>query len=209
MLKDLMSWRYATKTYDSTKKISDETLAPILEAIRLTPTSSGSEPFEVIVITNQEIRSKLGVMGMNQGRVDDCSHVLVFATWDNYTAERIDAVRDRNADQRGGQSEMATTYYEQLKALYLPRDTAVNAEHTARQAYIAMGFAMLAAAEQKVDATPMEGFDPSVADETLGLAEKGLKSQFILILGYRGDDDWLENLPKVRRPTDEVFTFVE
>lgn len=161
------------------------------------------------MITNKDMRKSLGMMGMNEQLVEDCSHVLVFASWDNYTAERIDAVRDLAADQRGGPSDMATQYYERLKAHYLARDPAVNADHTARQAYIALGFAMLAAADQKVDATPMEGFDPAVADDSLGLAEKGLKSQFVLTLGYRGDGDWLENLPKVRKPHDAMFTYID
>lgn len=208
MLSDLMNWRYAAKDYDPSKKLSQEQLNAILQSIQLTPTSSGSQPFEVFVITNPELRKKLGLMGMNQGCADDCSHVLVFASWDNYTAERIDAVRDLNIATRGP-NEKISQYYEGLKALYLARDAPTNADHTARQAYIAMGFAMLAAAEQKVDATPMEGFDPSVADETLGLAEKGLKSQFILTLGFRGENDWLEGLPKVRKSDADMFTFID
>lgn len=208
MLNDLMNWRYATKDYDASKKLSDDQLKAILDSIQLTPTSSGTQPFEVFVVTNPELRKNLGLMGMNQGCADDCSHVLVFASWDNYTAERIDAVRDLNIANRG-ENEMIRNYYEGLKAAYLPRDVQLNADHAARQAYIAMGFAMLAAAEQKVDATPMEGFNPAVADDALGLAEKGLKSQFILTLGFRGENDWLAGLPKVRKSDDDMFTFLD
>ena len=209
MLKELMTWRYATKAYDPTKKIEAKKLDAILESISLAPTSSGSQPFEVFVITNAEMRKSLGLMGMNQKAAEDCSHVLVFASWDNYTADRIDGIRVLNEEKRGGPNEMVTSYYEALKAAYLPRDPVVNADHTARQAYIAMGFAMLAAAEKKVDATPMEGFDPAVADASLGLAEKGLKSQFVLTLGYRGEGDWLENLPKVRKSDADMFTYID
>lgn len=209
MLKDLMQWRYATKKYDPSKTVETEKLDAILESISLTPTSSGSQPFEVIVVSNPEKRKSIPMMGMNESLVADCSHVLVFASWDNYTAERIDGVRELNEKLRGP-SELLSQYYEGLKAAYLPRPAQVNADHAARQAYIALGFAMLAAAEQKVDATPMEGFDPAAVDEALGLAEKGLKSQVVLTLGYRdAEGDWLVNLPKVRKPRDELFTFID
>ncbi|MBU2865384.1 nitroreductase family protein [Pacificibacter marinus] len=210
MLKDLMQWRYATKKYDPSKKIPAEQLEAILDAISLAPTSSGSQPFEVFVVSGQVAREGIPTMGMNESLMTDCSHVLVFAAWDNYTAERIDAVRERGEVARGGPTELATAYYEGLKSLYLSLPEAVNAGHAARQAYIALGFAMLAAAEQAVDATPIEGFDPAAVDEALGLAAKGLKSQVILALGYRDEaSDWLVNLPKVRKSREEMFTFVE
>ncbi|MGB0960938.1 MAG: NAD(P)H-dependent oxidoreductase [Halocynthiibacter sp.] len=210
MLKDLMNWRYATKAYDPAKKIPAEKLDAILEAISLAPTSSGTQPFEVFVVTNDDTRKAFQSMGMNQPNIKACSHVLVFASWDNYTAERIDAVRELGEATRGGPNEMATQYYEGLKAMYLPRDPAVNVDHAARQAYIALGFAMLAAAEQGVDATPMEGFNPASVDAALGLKEKGLTSQLILTLGYRDEAaDWLAPLPKVRKSREDLFTFVE
>jgi nitroreductase len=207
MLKDLMQWRYATKSFDPNKTVPQEKLDAILEAIRLAPTSSGTQPFEVFVVTDPEVRKNLGMMGMNQACVNDASHVLVFASWDTYTEDRIDGVLAANEAARG-KSEMAENYFKGLKAMYVPRDADVNGQHTARQAYIALGFAMLAAAEQEVDATPMEGFDTAQADKALGLAEKGLKSQVILTLGYRGEGDWLEKAPKVRKPAEAMFTYV-
>ncbi|MBP0481775.1 NAD(P)H-dependent oxidoreductase [Sagittula salina] len=207
MLKDLMTWRYATKAYDPARTLPEDKLEAILEAIRLAPTSSGTQPFEVFVVTNPEIKKSLGMMGMNQAATENASHALVFASWDTYTEERIDSVHAASESVRG-KSELADRYYTGLKGLYVPRDPAINAEHAARQAYIALGFAMLAAAEQKVDATPMEGFDPAQADKVLGLAERGLKSQVILTLGYRGDGDWLEGAPKVRKSAEALFTRV-
>ncbi|WP_425070732.1 NAD(P)H-dependent oxidoreductase [Sagittula sp. S175] len=204
MLHDLMTWRYATKTYDATRTIPADKLDAILEAIRLAPTSSGTQPFEVFVVTNPEVKKNLGLMGMNQAAVDNASHVLVFASWDTYTDARIDDVLAANEAARGP-SEIASNYFTMLKGAYVPRDPKVNAEHAARQAYIALGFAMLAAAEQQVDATPMEGFNPAEADKTLDLAAKGLKSQVILALGYRGEGDWLEKAPKVRKPASALF----
>jgi nitroreductase len=209
MLKDLMQWRYATKKYDPSKTVEADKLEAILNAITMAPTSSGSQPFEVLVVSNEDARKSIPTMGMNQDLLAECSHVLVFASWDNYTAERIDAVRDLSAQVRGP-SEMLSQYYESLKAMYLELPEQMNAEHTARQAYIAFGFAMLAAAEQQVDATPIEGFDPAAVDKALGLKEKGLKSRIILTLGYRdAAQDWLVNMPKVRKSRDAMFTFIE
>lgn len=204
MLKDLMTWRYATKAYDPARIVPEDKLDAILEAIRLAPTSSGTQPFEVFVVTNPEVKKQLGLMGMNQSAADNASHVLVFASWDNYTEERLDDVLATNESVRG-KSDAATNYFTMLKGAYVPRDAQVNGEHAARQAYIALGFAMLAAAEQQVDATPMEGFTPAEADKALGLADKGLKSQVILALGYRGAGDWLEKAPKVRKPAETMF----
>ncbi|SEP58749.1 Nitroreductase family protein [Thalassovita taeanensis] len=105
---------------------------------------------------------------------------------------------------------MLNAYYENLKANYLPRDAQVNYEHAARQAYIALGIALVAAAEQEVDSTPMEGFDPSKVDEILGLKERGLRSVVLLPLGYRdASADWLLPMKKVRKPLDAIVTKVD
>ncbi len=205
-LLDKLNWRYATKKMDPSKKVSQEKLDQILEAIRLAPTSSGTQPFEVFVVTNPDIRAEIQKVAWDQAQVTEGSHLLVFAAWDNYTAERIDAVVDQMEDERG-KSEMLTGYYDNLKNTYLPRDTDVNHNHAARQAYIALGFALAAAAELEVDSTPMEGFDPDKVDDILGLREKGLRSTTLLPLGYRQEDaDWLVNMKKVRKPSKGFFT---
>lgn len=202
---DKLNWRYATKKMDPSKKVPEEKLNQILDAIRLAPTSSGTQPFEVLVITNDEIRQKIRPVAWDQAQITEGSHLLVFAAWDNYTADRIDAVTTQMAEERGGENPMLTQYYDNLKATYLPRDAQVNFEHAARQAYIALGFALAAAAEVEVDSTPMEGFDPAKVDEILGLREQGLRSVVLLPLGYRDESgDWLLPMKKVRKP-DEKF----
>ena len=181
----------------------------IIEAIRMAPTSSGTQPFELIVVTNPEVLRKIRAAAGDQAQITDGSHLLVFAAWDNYTAERIDEVTELLTQARG-ELPMLNAYYENLKTNYLPRDAQVNYEHAARQAYIALGIALVAAAEQEVDSTPMEGFDPSKVDEILGLKKRGLRSVVLLPLGYRdASADWLLPMKKVRKPLDAIVTKVD
>jgi nitroreductase len=204
MLNDKLNWRYATKKMDPTKAVSEEKVEAILEAIRLAPTSSGLQPFEVIVIKDKEVRAKIQEIAWNQSQITEGSHLLVFAAWDNYTEERINHMFNLVNDERGFKNEGWEAYRQQLLATYPPRDAEVNFQHAARQAYIGLGMAMTAAAFEEVDSTPMEGFDPAKLDEILDLKARGLRSVAILPLGYRdADNDWLVNLKKVRRPREQ------
>jgi nitroreductase len=165
------------------------------------------QPFEIIVVTNPDVKAKLSAAAYGQKQVVDGSHVLVFAAWDNYTAERIDAVVQETHKQRGTPIEMLNAYYDGLKAQYLPRAAEVNYEHAARQAYIAFGVALTAAAFEEVDSTPMEGFDPAQVDEILGLRAKGLRSVTLMPLGYRAaEGDWLKGAAKVRKSMADLVT---
>ncbi len=203
-----LNWRYATKKMDPGKSVPQQKLDTIIEAIRLAPTSSGTQPFEVIVVTNKEVLAKVQEAAGGQAQITEGSHLLVFAAWDNYTAARIDEVTDLNVAARGD-LPMLNAYYDNLKNSYVPRDAEVNYAHAARQAYIALGVALVAAAEQQVDSTPMEGFDPARVDEILGLKERGLRSVVLLPLGYRDPAaDWLLPMKKVRKPADTMVTHV-
>lgn len=205
-LNNLLNWRYATKKMDPAKPVPQDKVDAIIEAIRLAPTSSGTQPFELFVVTNPDIRKQITEAAGGQAQITDGSHLLVFAAWDNYTADRIDAVVDLNVEARGDMP-MLHTYYDNLKANYVPRDAAVNYAHAARQAYIALGIALLAAAEQEVDSTPMEGFDPAAVDAILGLKERGLRSVVLMPLGYRDEaGDWLLPMGKVRKSRDTIVT---
>lgn len=207
---DKLNWRYATKKMDPTKTVPEEKVARILDAIRLAPTSSGTQPFEVLVVTNPEVRAKIRPHTWDQAQITEGSHLLVFAAWDNYSADRIDAVVRQMEQERGGGNALLTQYYENLKDSYLPREASINHDHAARQAYIALGFALAAAAELEVDSTPMEGFDPVKVDEILGLADRGLRSVLLLPLGYRQEEaDWLAPLKKVRKPQERLFTRID
>ena len=205
-----LNWRYATKKMNPAKVVPQEKVDRILEAIRLTASSSGLQPYEVFVVTNKEVREKIKPLAWNQQQITDCSHLLVFAAWDNYTAERINTMFDLVNEQRGIKSEGWENYRQMLLDTYVPRDAEVNYQHAARQAYIGLGTALIAAAEEQVDATPMEGFDPKAVDTVLNLKERGLRSVVLLPLGYRAEEgDWLAKLQKVRRGRDRFVTEVD
>jgi nitroreductase / dihydropteridine reductase len=200
---DLLNWRYATKKMQPDVAVPADKLNRILEAIRLSASSSGLQPYQVLVVTDPKIKQQIRPVAWDQSQITDCSELLVFAAWDNYTTDRINQMFDLVNEQRGFKNEGWEAYRQKLLAYYPTRDAQVNFEHAARQAYIGLGSALIAAAEEEVDATPMEGFEPEKVDVILGLAELGLKSVLLLPLGYRqADNDWLVNLKKVRRSTE-------
>ncbi|MCG8763108.1 NAD(P)H-dependent oxidoreductase [Tenacibaculum finnmarkense] len=208
-LLDKLKWRYAAKAMNG-KKVSEEKVARILEAARLAPTSSGLQPFEIFVIKNQEIKEQIKPIAWNQSVITDCSHLLVFAAWDTYTEDRINHMFDLTNEIRGFKNEGWENYRQMLLSSYPQKDAEENFNHAAKQAYIAFSQAITAAAYEQVDATPVEGFDPTAVDEILNLREKGLRSAVLLPIGYRAEDkDWLVNLVKVRKPMDELVTVIE
>lgn len=203
MILDLLNWRYATKKMNN-HPVSQDKIDRIIEAARLAPTSSGLQQFEVIVVTNQELKDKIRAISWNQSVVSECSHLLVFAAWDTYTAERINEAFDLVNEVRGFKNEGFEAYRQKLLSFYPQRDPELNFEHAARQAYIGFSMSMIAAAEEKVDCTPMEGFDANELDAILGLRKLGLRSAVMLPLGYRDEEgDWNVNLQKVRKPTEK------
>ncbi len=208
-LQKILKWRYAAKAMNG-EVVAEEKVERILEAIRLAPTSSGLQPFEVFVIKNQELKEKIKAVSWNQSVVADCSHLLVFAAWDTYTEDRINMMFDLTNEIRGIKSEGWENYRKMLLKTYPPRDKEVNFEHAAKQAYIAFSFAMLAAADEGVDCTPIEGFDPKGLDEILDLKAKNLGSCVILPIGYRDEGkDWLVKLTKVRRAMKDLVTTID
>lgn len=209
-LLEAFKWRYATKKFDPTKKIELELVDKIIEAVWLSPTSSGLQPFELLVITNQDLKNKITKVAYDQQIVADCSHLLVFAAWDNYTEDRIETIYGHITRERDQPEDRYQPYKDRLKGMYLNRPAENNFEHAARQAYIAMGFAMAEAASLKIDATPMEGFVGAEVDELLDLSSKGLKSVLLLPIGYRDEaNDWLVNQKKVRHPKNDFLTVIE
>ncbi|SFZ91612.1 Nitroreductase [Flaviramulus basaltis] len=208
-LLDKLNWRYATKAMNG-EKVAEDKVKRILEAARLAPTSSGLQPFEIIVVKNQDIKEKIKPIAWNQSVITDCSHLLVFAAWDTYTADRINYMFDLTNDIRGFENEGFENYRQMLLSTYPQKDAEVNFNHAAKQAYIAFSQAITAAAFESVDATPIEGFDPAAVDQILGLREKGLRSAVLLPIGYRQEnEDWLANLVKVRKPLEDLVTVIE
>ncbi|MCH2083012.1 MAG: nitroreductase family protein [Saprospiraceae bacterium] len=205
---DILNQRYATKAMNG-QVVDQQKIDNILEAIRLTPTSSGLQPFEVFVITDKDVKSSIREVAWNQSQITDCSHLFVFAAWNNYSAERINHMFDLTNEIRGFINEGWENYRQQLLSTYPQRDPKINFEHAARQTYIALMSAITQATLEGLDSTPMEGFDSAALDKILNLEEKNLRSTLLLPVGYRDTNkDWLVNLVKVRKPIEELVNHI-
>jgi len=205
-LLNALKWRYATKKMNG-QSVSQDNVNSILEAAHLAPSSSGLQPFEIIVVTSSGLKEKIKPIANNQSQIIDCSHLLIFAAWDNYTKDRINEVFSRTVSERGVPVDSMDDYKNRLTSRYISFSAEQNFVHAAYQAYISFGLAIAAAAELKVDSTPIGGFDNSALDILLNLKEKGIRSVVMLPLGYRdAENDWLVNLKKVRTPKEQFIT---
>jgi nitroreductase len=202
------NWRYATKKFDSTKKISKEELELLLEATRLSASSYGLQPYHVFVITDAAIREQLKPVSWGQSQVTDASHLIVFAHQTDFGEELVDDYINNIAETRNipGESLKGYSDFAKSKLIDLPQKT--KEEWTAKQVYIALGNLMQAAAELKIDTCPMEGFNADAYDNILGLRGKNLTASVVLPLGYRSADDTTQHLPKVRKSKQELFTHI-
>ncbi|MFB9864951.1 nitroreductase family protein [Rufibacter immobilis] len=207
LLQDL-NWRYATKRMTG-QRIPQEKLDTILEAIRLSASSMGFQPYNVVVVEDLERRKEIQAKAANQPQVAEASHLLIFAAWDTLTPAQVEAYMQHMAQERGVAPETLAGFASSINNLIVSRTPEENFQWSARQAYIALGTGLAAAATERVDATPMEGFNPAALDELLGLKEKGLRSVALLALGYRDEaKDALANAKKVRRPASDFFVTV-
>jgi len=205
-LLESLRWRYATKKMNGTK-VPQEKLEYILEAARMAPSSSGLQQYKIIVISDRALLEKIKGLAYNQSQITDCSHLLVFAAWDEYTDERISKVFNYVMDERELPHSTMDGYKNVILELYATKGKEWEAHHSAKQSYIALAMAIAAAAELKVDATPIEGFISEKLDELLNLANSGYQSTVILPLGYREEEnDWLVNMKKVRTPKEHFVT---
>ncbi|WMJ74296.1 nitroreductase family protein [Cytophagaceae bacterium ABcell3] len=203
-----LKWRYATKKMNGTP-VPQAQVDRVLEAISLAPSSMGLQPYTVLVVTNPGVKQKIFEEAAKQSQVVDCSHLLVFAAWDNVVPSQVEEYIGFMATARGVSLESLNQYKGMILSL-IDRPKEENFNWAARQTYIAFGTAIAAAAEAQVDATPMEGFDGGKLDSILGLKGKGLRSVTLLPLGYRdAENDWLANLPKVRRAKDKLFNLID
>jgi len=204
LLKSL-EWRYATKKMNG-EKVPQDKLERILEATRLAPSSYGLTPYNVIVVENQELKQQLQGAAYGQTQLVDSSAVLVFATWNDITNESVDIYIQETARQRGIGAEMLDEFSGMIKGTIATMTQEQKISWAQRQAYIGLGFALVAAATEEVDSTPMEGFSPTSVDNILGLGELGLKSVALLPLGYRdSQNDYLASLKKVRWEDSKFF----
>ncbi len=200
-----LKWRYATKRMNG-QKVPAEKLENILEAIQLAPTSIGMQPFTVLVIEDAELKAKIAPAIYNQPQITEGSHVIVFAAWKEYSSENVDKYINHIAELRGIPVEALDGMKNMVSGSIAGKTPEQLLAWNMRQCYIALGTGLVAAAEEQVDATPMEGFDPDALDAALGLNEKGLHSTVVMALGYRNAEaDYLSGAAKVRRPKDELF----
>lgn len=204
LIQDL-NWRYATKRMNG-QKVPQEKLDYILDAIRLAPTSFGLQPFTVLVIENEELRKKIQPIAYNQPQIFEASHLLVFAAWTDVTEQQIDAYMANVASERGVDVANLAGFKGSIAGLVERQTPEQRSNWAARQAYIAFGIGLAAAAEMQVDATPMEGFDAVGLDDILDLKAKGLHAVTIMPLGYRDEaNDNLATAIKVRRAKEKLF----
>lgn len=200
-----LKWRYAVKKFDTRRKLTNDQLAYLLEAINLAPTSYGLQPFKVLLVEDKAIREKLKAQAWGQGQVTDASQLIVFAAQTQLSAKDVDAFVANISKTRNIPVEALAEYEGMMKNTIQSRTPEQLTQWAARQAYIALGFLLSAAASANIDACPMEGFSNEAFDDLLGLKEKGLTSVVMATVGYRSEDDGYQNLAKVRKPLEEII----
>lgn len=204
-----LRWRYATKQFDATRKISTEDWRTLEESLLLTPSSFGLQPWRFIVVTDQATKEKLVPASWNQHQVADASHVVVFAIKKNVGVNEVDHYLGRIAEVRGVTAESLKGFRDVLLGfLSQPADTFSADTWATKQTYIALGNFMTSAALIGIDTCPMEGIVPSQYDEILGLAAQGYQTVVVAAAGYRASGDKYAAMPKVRFTAEEVITHV-
>ena len=202
------NWRYATKKFDSNKKVNEEDLQLLLEATRLSASSYGLQPYHIYVITNKELKAKLRPATWNQSQIEDASHIIVFANASDFGAELVDGYLENVSETRKIPAEGLKGYGDFMKAKLLELPSESKSTWTAKQAYIAFGNLMQAAAELKIDTCPIEGFEAEQYNEILGLKEKNQNAAVVLAVGYRSEADETQHYAKVRKSKEELFTLL-
>lgn len=202
---DSLNWRYATKQFDSSKKIAAADFEIIKEAIRLSASSMGLQPYKILVIEDPELRAKLQPAAYGQTQIVEASHLLVFASEHQMGETEIDAYIENIANTRGVTVDSLAGFRGMVTNNVANMDEQTKLNWTAKQVYLALGNLLNVAAELRIDATPMEGFDPFAVDTILGLPEAGLHAVALATLGYRHADDKYQHLTKVRKHHDDLF----
>jgi nitroreductase/dihydropteridine reductase len=204
-LNQQLNWRYATKRMNG-QAVAENSLNNILEAIRLAPTSLGLQAFDCFVISDKDLLTKIHAQSCAQPQVVEGSHLIVFAAWKSVTETQVDDYINNIASTRNMPVEALADFKKMIMgAIGQPAEQLF--QWNARQTYIALGFGLVAAANEKVDATPMEGFNAAALDEILGLGAKNMTSVCLLALGHRDEaTDYLVAAKKVRRDAAHFFT---
>ncbi len=206
---DQLNWRYATKQYDPTRKISPEDWTTLEEALVLSPSSLGLQPWTFFVVDDPKVRAELLLASYGQPQVVDASHLVVFATKTNYSEADIDAHVRRSAEVRGISTEsLAGLRTMAVRSVVQGFNETERRNWATNQTYIALGNLVTSTALLGIDATPMEGFEKGRYDDILGLKSRGLTTSVIITLGYRAAGDKYATAPKVRFPREQVVQHV-
>ncbi len=200
-----LQWRYATKRFDATKKVSAEHLAQLKQAIQLSASSYGLQLYKVLIIEDEALREQLKPAAWNQAQITEASAVIVFCTIKDMGDAQIDEYLQLKADTQGMSVADLKGYGDFMKKTIGAFPEEAKDQWMAKQTYIALGNLLAAAGELQIDACPMEGFEAAKFDEILGLEAKGLKSAVIATIGYRSAEDQTANAPKVRKPIEDLF----
>jgi nitroreductase len=199
------NWRYATKKFDPTKKISTEDLNTLKEAIRLSSSSYGLQPYKVFIIENPELRAKIQPAAWGQSQVVDASHLIVFANQKEVSNDDIDSYLKNISETRNIPETALSGYGGFMKGAIGAKSSEEKENWTSKQTYLALANLLNAAAELKIDVTPMEGFVPEQVNEILGFNEMGLNASLLAPIGYRSEEDATQHLKKVRKSNAELF----
>ena len=204
-LTENLKWRYATKKFDASRKISSENLEKIKEAVQLSASSYGLQLYKVFILEDRELREKLKAVSWGQRQITDASYLIVFCNYSEVKDEHVDEYLQLKA--RAEQVDIGDFkgYGDFMKKKIQEKSATELRSWTASQTYLALGNLLAACAELKVDACPMEGFEPEAYNKILGLTEQGLNAAVIAAIGYRSEDDPAQQTPKVRKPVDMLF----
>ena len=201
-----LHWRYATKKFDATRKLSDDQWAKLEQTLVLSASSYGLQPYKFLVVQDPALREQLKPAAYGQSQVADCSHLVVFAAKLDVTEDDVERYMARVTEVRGVERAHLDNYANMIKGdvVHGPRHAVIQ-EWCARQAYIALGNLLTVAALESIDVCPMEGFTPAKVDEILGLTAQGYRAVVLAPVGHRADDDGAASLPKVRLPDSELI----
>ena len=205
---DDLNWRYAVKQFDASKKVSDEDLQKLIDAVQLSASSYGLQPYKILVVKDQAVKEKLKAAGYNQSQFSDATAVFVFAHQTDFDSELVDSYIELSERIKELETGTLEGYANLMKNALLNLPQEAKAGWTSRQAYIALGNLLSAAAAHKIDACPMEGFEAATFDEILGLTEQNLHAVVVAAVGYRSAEDETQHAPKVRRPQEELFEII-
>jgi nitroreductase len=202
---DALNWRYATKKFDKNKIIDDSTMEILLEALRLSPSSYGLQPWQFIIVNNKDIREKIRVAGYDQSQITDASSIIIFANKKNIDNALVDDYIKFVSEESGTDILKLEGLGGMIKGSFSDKSDEVKRSWAARQVYLAVGVLITSCAVLGVDACPMEGFNNTSVDKILNLSDLGLESRAIVAIGYRAEDDSSAIRKKIRFPKNKVF----